>query len=185
MRVVRDRAEARWLPSRFDFALFRLFAYIRLRRTRPEPRPGIALAVERHQSALENFLVPVVGLIVLAAFIATLIDESLPLGTACALALPAAAMLMNVQVLVVGVLLIPIVSRLPRRQAETGQAVNSFIMLVVVIGAATLLSVDPSPLRRIGTAFLLLAGANAVAFVCLLLLQRSIAEAEARYGVEP
>ncbi len=143
------------------------------------------MAIERHQSAMENYIVPVVVFIVLAAFIASLIARTLPFGTACALALPAAAVLINVQVVLVGFIMIPIVRKLPRRQAEFGHAVNSFLLLAVVIAAAALLSGGASPLRHIGTAFLVLVAANAIAFVCVLLMQRSIADAERRYGVEP
>ncbi len=68
MRIVRDRADARWLPSRFNFALFRLFAYLRLRASRPQPQPGLMLAVERHQSAAENNIVCIVMIVVVASF---------------------------------------------------------------------------------------------------------------------
>ena len=56
MRVVRGRADARWLPSRHNFALFRLAAFLRLRRARPEPCDG-SCVIDRHQSAMETWLV--------------------------------------------------------------------------------------------------------------------------------
>ena len=40
-RIVRNRADARLLPSRHDFALFRLVAWMRLRRAKPAPTPSV------------------------------------------------------------------------------------------------------------------------------------------------
>lgn len=145
----------------------------------------MALAIERHQSTAENYIMTVVVFIVLAAFLASLIAHTLPFGTACALALPAAAVLINVLVVLVGVLIIPIARKLPRRQPEFGLVLNSLVTLAVVIAAAALLSTGLSPLRHVGTAFLILVAANALASICLILMRRSIAEAERGYGVEP
>ena len=55
MRVIRDRDEARWLPSRHHFALAKLIAMIVMK---PAPRAETSLkriyAIDRDQSTLEN-----------------------------------------------------------------------------------------------------------------------------------
>jgi hypothetical protein len=44
--MVHGNAAARWLPSRHNFALFRLLAWLRLRNAHPEPAPVI-LGIDR------------------------------------------------------------------------------------------------------------------------------------------
>lgn len=185
MTVIRDRADARWLPSRFDFALFRLFAYFRLRTIRPEPKQGIALSVERHQSAIENYIIPTCVSVVIAAFIASIIASRLPLEVACLIALPAAAVLIPMQMVLTGVAITPLVRKLPGMTSVSRIAVNAAVLSTMAITAAALLAAGPSPLRHIGTAYLTLIAANAVASVVVFLMQRPIADLERRYGVEP
>ncbi|HUP45003.1 MAG TPA: hypothetical protein VM779_05775 [Thermoanaerobaculia bacterium] len=57
MRIVRDRADARWLPSRYRFAIFRLTAWLLLRRSRSEIREGLVLGIDRDQNAVESYTV--------------------------------------------------------------------------------------------------------------------------------
>lgn len=184
MTIVRDRADARWLPSRFNFALFKLFAFARLKMAKPEPQPGLALAIERNQSAAENYAVTIVVFIVLAAFVASLLATSLPFGTACLVAVPTTAVLINVQVVGVGAILIPFVRKLTRSRPEIGIALNSAITAMFVTAAAAFLAVSDSSVRHFGTAFLILIAANAVAAIIVFVLQRPIADAERAYGVE-
>lgn len=182
MTVVRDRAEARWLPSRFDFAFFRLIAFLRLKASKPEPRDGIVLAIERHQNAAENYLGSICVFVVLTAFVASLIDVALPFGTAVALAIPITAVYLNVQIVFTGLTIAPVLRKLtPLRNAI---AVNSAVLMIIVIAAATLLAVSSSPLRHVGSGYLVLVAANAIASLIVFVLQRQIADAERAYGVE-
>ena len=181
-RIVRDRADARWLPSRFNFAIFKLFAFARLRSARPEPQPGLALSIERNQSASENFIVAAIVFVVLAAFITSLLATSLPFGTACAVAIPTTAVYINVQVVFIGAVILPFLRKLVRTRPEIAIAVNSAITGALILAAAALLAVSPSPLRHVGTAFLIAVGANALAAVIVFAMGRSIAKAEQRFG---
>ena len=52
MRVIRDRDEARWLPSRHHFALAKLIAMIVM-------KPAINYAIDRDQSTLENYAISI------------------------------------------------------------------------------------------------------------------------------
>lgn len=55
MRMVRDREDARWLPSRYRYALFRLLAYGMFRAKGPTPKAGIVITIDRDQTALESY----------------------------------------------------------------------------------------------------------------------------------
>ncbi len=185
MNVVRDRADGRWLPSRFDFALFRLFAYFRLKTIRPEHTPGLALSIHPHPSPIANYLISFCVLVVIAAFLASIIATTLPLGAACLLALPATVALVTVQIVVMGSVITPLVRKVTGMGSAACIAMNSVLMSAIAVAAAALLAVGVSPLRHVGTAYLLLLAANAVASVVVFLMQRPIADLERRYGVEP
>jgi hypothetical protein len=184
VNVVRDRADARWLPSRFDFALFRLFAYFRLKTIRPEETPGLVLSIERHQSATENYLITICVCVVMAAFIASIIATTLPLGAACLIALPMTGILISAEIVFMGAAITPLLRKVTGMGGAASIAVNSMVMSAIAITAAALLAVGSSPLRHIGTAYLLLLAANAVASVVVFLMQRRIDDLEHRYGVE-
>ena len=184
MNAVRDRADARWLPSRFDFALFRLFAYFRLRTTKPEPQPGVVLAIERHQSAIENYLIAICVWVVIAAFLASTMASTLPLGAACLVALPATGVLVSVEIVVMGVAFTPLVRKLLRLPDQAGVAINSVVMGAVALTCAALLMTGSSPLRHIGTAYVILLAANVLASPIVFLMQRRIAELERGHGLE-
>ena len=184
MNAVRDRAEARWLPSRFDFALFRLFAYFRLKTSKPEPQPGLVLAIERHQSAIENYLVALCVWIVIAACLASIIAATLPLSAAWLIALPATGVLVSVEIVVMGVAVAPLARKLLRLSDQAGVAVNSVVTGFFAMACAVLLTTSSSPLRHIGTAYLALLAANVVASAVVFLMQRKIADLERGYGLD-
>ena len=173
------------MPARFHLSLFRLFAYFQLKSAAPEPKPGIVLAIERHQDAAENYLDGLCTLIVIAAYIASLLASTFPLATAIAIALPATVLFISANVVFTGFLIAPIFRRFIRSEDEPGIVVNSAVWMIITVACATLLTVSPSPLRHIGTIYLLLVAANAAAAVIVLLMQRSFADLERRYGVEP
>jgi O-antigen/teichoic acid export membrane protein len=185
VNVVRNRADGRWLPSRFDFALFRLFAYFRLKTIEPEETPGLVLSIERHQSAIENYMISFCVAVVLAAFLASILDVTLPLVAACLLALPATAVLVALQIVMMGSVITPLVRKVTGMSGAACIAMNSILTSAIAIAAAILLAVSSSPLRHIGTAYLLLLAANAVASVLVFLMRRPIADLERKYGVEP
>jgi hypothetical protein len=184
VNVVRDRADARWLPSRFDFALFRLFAYFRLKTIGPEEAPGLVLSIERHQSAIENYLISFCVCLVMAAFIASIVAANLPLGPACLIALPMTGILISAQIVFMGAVITPLLRKVTGMGGAACIAMNSILMSAIAITAAILLAIGSSPLRHIGTAYLLLLAANAIASVVVFLMQRQFDDLERRYGVE-
>src|SRR5688500_10333131 len=68
LKIVRDRLDARWLPSRFRFAIFRLIAYVVFRLTRQKEERGIVVVIDRDQSAIENYSVAAVVMLVVTSF---------------------------------------------------------------------------------------------------------------------
>lgn len=183
MNAVRDRADARWLPSRFDFALFRLIAYVRLKTMKPEPEPGLVLAIDRHQSAIENYLITICVWAVIAAFLASLIATTLPLSAAFLIALPATGVLVSVEIVVMAVAITPLVRRLFRLSDAAGVAVNSIVIGAMATASAAMLASGSSPLRPVGTAFLYLLAANVVSSVVVFLMQRKFVDLERGYGL--
>jgi hypothetical protein len=184
--MVRDRGDARWLPSRFNFALFRLIAYLRLRTSNPESRPGIAMSIERHQSAAENYLVAACVLVVWIAFTAAMLDSVMPFPLAVIVAFPAAALIVHLlPMCLTGLLVAPVARKITGNSALNNIAISSVIMIVLTIADAAVLAAGTSPVRYVGTAFLFLTAINALASVVVFTMQRSIAEAERRFGAGP
>ena len=184
MNVVRDRADARWLPSRFDFALFRLFAWFRLKTTPPQEQKGLVLSIERHQSAIENYLVAICVWFVIAAFLASIFAATLPLGAACLIALPATGVLVSVEIVVMGTVIVPLIRKLTGISGQAGIAVNSVITSAIALTVAAFLAVSSSPLRFIGDVYLILVAANALASIVVFFMQQQFDDLERRYGVE-
>jgi hypothetical protein len=181
--MVRDREDARWLPSRFNFALFRLIAYLRLRTSNPESRPGIALSIERHQSATENYLVAACVLALGIAFTAAMLASVMPFPLACIVAFPVAAMIVHlVPMWLAGFLVGPLARRINGTSGLNNIAAGSAILITMAIAAAAVLAAGISPLRHVGTAFLFLTAINALASVVVFTIRRRIAETERRFG---
>jgi len=164
--------------------MFRLFAFFRLKAAQPQPQPGLVLAIERHQSATENYLDGACTFTVIAAYVASLLANVFSLGIACAIAVLVTTIFITVQMVGLGFVLAPLVRRMTRSEDEPGIVLNSAVSTMTTVACATLLCVGTSPLRHIGTAYLILVAANAAAALIVLVMQHSIAELERRYGVE-
>lgn len=172
MKVVRGRGEARWLPSRFHFALFRLFAYLRLRSARPEVVDA-AFAIDRHQSAFENFAVGTWTLLSLAAYVAWMLMPRWPLPLVLVGAPVIAVMLMQPPIIIVGVLLI-------RRQNNL--RLNSVVLMSLLTAAAVYFARIEGWVRYAAWQFLGMLALNAVAAVIVMMLRGSMAELESSLG---
>ena len=168
MKIVRDRGDARWLPSRFNLALFRLFAYLRLRSVRPQPRPGLILAVDRGQNAFENYAVCVVILGVVTLDFATLWNPFV--------ALPAAVIALQLAILTSR----PIVRVFLPPDSNTIHA-DSMLIMAGVLSASVYFAMDDSVAGYTSRGFLALGALNAIASAIMFLLRGRVAAAEARF----
>ncbi len=172
MRIVRGRADARWLPSRFNFALFRLYAFLRMKNAKPEPA-DVALVIDRHQNPIESAVVSTWTTATLACYAAATLFASWPLVLGLLAGVPVAIICLEIPLVVVGV---------PLRRRRNNIPVNSFVLMSLLIGAAVYFARAQSWVRFAGWQFLAFVALNAVAAVIVFLLRGSIAEMEGAAG---
>ena len=169
MKIVRGRANARWLPSRHNFALFRLAAYWKLRRSLATLRDdnSVILVIDRYQSAFENHSVAAWYFATLTCFIAATLFASLPIPLALAVAIPVAMVVTELPFHTVGLMF-----------RRAGIRAQSFVQMSFLIGAATWLATTSSWVRFVAWQFLGIVVLNALAAVIVFLLRHSIARLE-------
>lgn len=180
MRFVRGRADARHLPSRFNFALFRLAAYLRVRRAMPQAGDEI-LVIDRHQSTFETWAVMLWFLLSATAFgTATwFADWTLPLallfGAVTTLVVCQLALLLS------GLVLWPL-WRSITRTTILPYRFNGAVMMGAFLAAAAECATRPAWVRFAGRQALIIAALNVVAAAIVFLLRDSIARLDARAG---
>lgn len=159
MNVVRGRAEARWLPSRHRFALFRSFAHVKMRTARPEPAAGLMLIVDRDQSAYEHYAVSTWIVLTVACYLAATLFGAWPLPLGFAAGIPASAVAIGIPVAVSGLI--------------TGSArANGIAFMLTMIAASAYLATSETWVRFAAWQFLGVVALNAVAAVVLFPLER-------------
>ena len=163
MRLVRDRDDARWMPSRFHFALFRLAAFLRLRGMAPRPRRGIILAVDRHQSAFENYAVSIWIVITLACYVAYELPSLWPLALLFALT--------AIQVAVVAGGLI-----------ARSERASSVVLMSLFLLAAAYYARTATWVRFVAWQVLAFAALNALSALLVFALRGTIAKREAAFA---
>ena len=190
MRIVRNRAEARDLPSRHHFAIFRLAAFLRLLRARPadgrtpqrdERIEEVILAVEEYQSTSEVVIVGTWFFATSACYLATLLD-GWPLILALPVAFAAAVVLFQVVFISFGLTIAPLLRKLAGSESENNAGINAtFCLLVVGVASAWFLR-DASWLRVVAWVFFLCIAMNASAAFVLWLLRKRVDALEASCG---
>ncbi|HYH08036.1 MAG TPA: hypothetical protein VEK11_13345 [Thermoanaerobaculia bacterium] len=175
MKLVRDRADARHLPSRHNFALFRLGAYLRARNAQPQ-HADVILVLDRHQSSTETMLVAWWYVLTAACFVTATLFASWPLPLALLAAVPVVLVGVEVPVVFFGVVL-PLT-----RVRVSAVRVNSVLMMAVLGGASAYFVRSASWVRFVGLQVLVLFALNAIAAVIMFLLRDSIARMEASFG---
>jgi hypothetical protein len=157
--IIRDREDARWLPSRFRFALFRLFALLRMRFTPPRPRPGLIMAVHRDQSEIEAYAVALWIFATVTCFLSAL----MPIAIAAVFA--------------------PLAMQIPLYIVARGTRVNSILLMALIAAAAIYFATRPVWIRFAAWQFLALVALNAVAALIMLALRGAVRKMEARCGL--
>lgn len=173
MNAVRDREDARWLPSRHHFALFRLLAFIRLRVARPQPRAGLVLIIDRDQSALENHAVASWIVLTLAGYLAAGALASWPLPVAIPAALLFAGAIVQVMVVGGGLLVFLFPNRI---------RANSILFMTIMLILAAYYARQDSWSRFVAWQFLAFVALNAIAAPIVYLLRGPIARLEAAFA---
>jgi hypothetical protein len=182
--VVRGRAEARWLPSRFNFALFRIYALIRLRTAEREARP-MMLVIDRHQSAAEAYLVATWLLATVSCFFAAPLAGRLSPLVAAAIAIPLGSAALQALLCSVGYFVTPAVRRLTRMPERWTLRVDSAIVMLGIFASALYFASQPSWVRIAAWQFLALFALNAIAAIALLPFRSFLRRLEVELGGEP
>jgi hypothetical protein len=165
MRLVRGRGEARWLPSRHTFALFRLFAFLRLRAAKPDPRAALALVVDRGPTAIEHHLVSAWVMLTVACYVAATLFASWPVPLALPVGLVVAAIVLQIPVIGFG-LIVP------------GHRINGQVLMSLLLAAAAYLATQRTWVRFAAWQFLAVVALNALASAIVFLLREPIARLE-------
>jgi hypothetical protein len=174
MRLVRDRAEARWLPSRHRYALARLLAFLRLLAARHEERRGLILAVDRDQSATENVAISAWIVLTTTCYFAAPLH-----GAWKAFAPPLAIVALQLPIYLLGAVLLPLFGR---AFYAFNHRLNSAFLWALLIIASSYFATVPGWTRFVAYVFFAIVALNACAAVILLLLRKTVAEREARCG---
>ena len=169
MRLVRGRADARWLPSRHNFALFRLGAYLRLRRAQPEHR-DVILVIDRHQSTTETWAVTCWLAFTLTCYLAATLFADWPIAIAIVISLPLSVATLQVPAILSALT----IARFARNRIR----VNSIALMVFFTAASAYLALRPTWVRFVAWQFLALLALNAVAAIVAFALRGSIAALE-------
>lgn len=183
MRLLEGREEQQCMPSRYHFALFRFVAYLRLRRVRVIGEPDRILSIHRYQSTVEMFGVSVWVLFTVSCYVAAWLTErgSLPLAWAILLAMPLAWF--AVQSLIIGFgLLAPFLRALLGKRGEDNIALNSFLIMLVLVALSSYMAVQRTWVRFAAWQFLAAVGLNAVAAGLVFLFSGEIARLESSVG---
>jgi hypothetical protein len=163
VKLVRGRADARFMPSRFHFAIFRLGAFVRLRSAKPQPQRGLLLAVDRHQTAREHYLAALWYVGSAACFASELL--SIPIALAAVVVLASFQLLLCV----IG---------LARRNQNNIRA-QSIFMMALLAGGAAYYAFAKTWIRFAAWQVLAVMALNALCALILFFLRGSIARAEA------
>ena len=180
MRVVRNRLDARWFPSRHSLALFRLAAYLCLRRARPERSDGI-LVIDRHQSAAETWLVMSWVTLTFACYLAATLFADWHIALALLVSLPLAVVLLEVPAILSALTIAPLFRSIAGNRTNAFR-VNGVVIMLLFSGTSAYFARHPSWIRFVAWQFLALLALNAVAAMIVFPLRDSIARLEAQVG---
>ena len=157
MITMQGHAETRWLPSRFHFAVFRLFAFMVLSTRDVVRTRDSLLMVNRDQTAFEHYAVSIWITLTIACYLAA--DISV-------FAAPLAVIVIQILVVIIALLF---------RNAR----VNSIAFMSLMTIAAAYYATHASWARFVAWQFLGILALNAIAAVIVFLLRAAIAKREA------
>lgn len=181
MKTVKDRADAKWLPSRFRYAIFRLFAYAMVLRSRPQEARGLVLVIDRDQSASEYYLISVWLLGTVTCYVGALLSRVTSGTIAAIAAFPVAWLLMDLPIFLPG-LVMPAL-RAAGVQQKHSLRVASILLYGLLTITASYLVLEQSWVRYVALSFFAILLVNALAAVVVRSLRGRIAEVERAYGV--
>lgn len=172
MKIVHGRAEARWLPSRFNFALFRLYAFVRMRLAKPQ-HADVSLVLDRNQNPVESAVLSTWTTATLACYAAGTWFADWPLPLALLAGIPVAITCLEIPIVAIGV---------PLRHRANNIPLNSFMLMSLLIGTALYFARAQSWVRFAAWQFLGAVALNALAAGIVFLLRGRIDAMENAMG---
>ena len=167
MKIVRDRADAYWLPQRFRFAVFCLFAYAMFRWTGRRDRSGVVLGIDRDQSAIEHYTVAIWVAVASTLFAYGALAKVVVRPLAVVLAPLVSTILLQVMVVWGGVL--------PRNWRWNHRVdFNSFLTLFALVMSALYFATQEGWIRFVAWSVIGVVFINALAAMILAVLKTSI-----------
>lgn len=176
-RIVRNRADAKLLPSRHDFAIFRVIAWMRLSRAKPASTSTMHFA-DRHQSAAEMWTVGIWMLVASTLYATDALSFRLPLALAGIAGFAIALTALQLAVVVSGLVVAPLWRSLVRHDTLPLR-VNSIVVMSLFIAATAWASLRPGWVRYAGWMTLAAGALNLMAAILLRLFRNQIARLEA------
>ena len=175
MRVVRDCPQARYLPSRYHFALARLlgFAASRLHTPVAPPVDRVVYAIDRDQSAVENYGVAIWFVVSLVFYVAFFLPFRAPFDILAAVVI--APLSAQIAILLAG-------GAFTLIGMKNNLAILSVTTMSVMIAASSYLATTTAPVRFVAWFFLFVVALNAIAWLILLPLRHRIRELEKQCG---
>jgi hypothetical protein len=174
VNVVTDRPEARWLPSRYRFALARLIAFAKLRGARGVATNAehLILPIDRDQTAVEMNGIAIWAFVTTVCYIAAALPLIWP--AAIAVAIPIAAIALHFPIVVIG----PIV-RMLTGDGDHVKIISVITMALLVI-ASSYAAMSGSWARYVAWLFFAVVVVNGAAALVVWLLRGQIRAAEER-----
>jgi hypothetical protein len=183
MRVVRDRADARWLPSRARFAISRLIALLVMSQTPAREHKGLVLVIDRDQNAIENHVLGAGAAIAGSAFIAGALTNRAGVVLAIVLAVPLALIAYSALVVMLGLIVEPLVVK-SGAPISLARRINGLIQMGLLLGAAVHFATRPAWVRPVAVAFLTVVALNVIASVVMIFMRSRVAALDRRFEVE-
>lgn len=176
MKFIRDRADARFLPSRYHFALFRLGAWLKLITTPPQPRSGLAMAIDRDQSAVEHHTVAWGFFLITTAYVAAILSRQMNIVLAVVCAIVIATVLVEIPMFALGGVLAAL-----NPQRNNIREVSALTFLPFLLASIYFASTSGWP-RPIAWLVLILIASNVIAAGVLWLFRHRVSDAERRFA---
>lgn len=183
MNIARPQAALPWLPSRSRHAVFRLVAYMRLRRMGAEPRvrdDTRVLALDRDQNTAEQYTIALLTSLTAASFLAAMLSKRLILPVAIIVSVPLAVLLLNAAVVATGLAMTALLGALGLPRDTSRITPNSWIFFTVLFLSSSYFATVTTWVRYPAWLFLLVLAVNGAASIALFLLRARVRAAEAR-----
>ena len=175
MRFIRDRADARLLPARYRFALSRLVAWIRLLSAPPRHQKGLAIAIDRDQTAIEHHVAGWGTTVITAIYLAALFARQMNGLLAALSALLLAPLVVQLPMFAVGGFLSAV------GHGQTTSRWNSAATFAALFLASVYFASTSGLPRVVACGFLMLIGLNAIVAGFLWIVRDRVAESERRF----